>query len=200
MNEQVIIIGASGHGKVICDIVLAQGDTVLGFLDDYAKETCCNLPILGKVSDAVTFPNAKFIIAIGSNVVRKRIAEELNVTWHTAIHPSAVISPSAVIGRGTVVMPLAVVQAEAVIGAHCIINTAAIVEHENRLADYVHLSPNAALGGNVRIGEGCHVGIGTCVRNNIHIAANCVVGAGAAVISDLEEPGAYVGVPARRLK
>ena len=200
MSEQVIIIGASGHGKVICDIVRAQGDAVLGFLDDRAEGTCCGLPVLGKTAEAVNYPGAKFIIAIGSNAVRKRIAEELKVSWHTAIHPSAVISPSAVIGEGTVVMPLAVVQAEAVVGKHCIINTAAVAEHENRLADYVHLSPKAALGGNVWVGEGSHIGIGACVRNNIKITDGCTVGAGAAVVCDLEEPGVYVGVPARRMK
>ena len=200
MSEQVIIIGASGHGKVVCDILRAQGDTVLGFLDDRAEAACCGLPVLGKVRDALRFPDAKLIIAIGANAVRKKIAEELNVSWHTAIHPSAVISPSAVIGEGTVVMPLAVVQAEAVVGAHCIINTAAVVEHENRLGDYVHISPKAALGGNVRVSEGSHIGIGACVRNNIAIVGGCTVGAGAAVVSDLEEPGVYVGVPARRMK
>lgn len=200
MNEQVIIIGASGHGKVVCDIVRAQWDAVLGFLDDQAEGTCCGLPVLGKTTDAVNYPNAKFIIAIGSNAVRKRIAEELKVSWHTAIHPSAVISPSAVIGEGTVVMPLAVVQAEAVVGAHCIINTAAVVEHENRVEDYVHLSPAVALGGNVWVGEGSHIGIGASVRNNIKISGGCTVGAGAAVVADLEEPGVYVGVPARRMR
>ena len=200
MNEQVIIIGASGHGKVICDIVRAQGDTVFGFLDDYAQGSCCGLPVLGKVQDAARFPAAKFIIAIGANHVRRRIAGELKVHWHTAIHPSAVISTSAVIGEGSVIMPLAVVQAEAIIGAHCIINTAAVVEHENRLGDYVHVSPNAALGGNVWVGDDSHIGIGACVRNNVHIAGGCTVGAGAAVVSDLKEPGIYAGVPARRLK
>lgn len=200
MNEEVIIIGASGHGKVIFDIVQAQNDTVIGFLDDNASGTCCGVPVLGPVMSAKSYPAAKFIIAIGSNIVRKRISEALNVSWYTAIHPSAIISPSAVIGRGTVVMPLAVVQAEAVIGTHCIINTAAIVEHENKLDNYVHLSPNAALGGNVRIGECTHIGIGSCVRNNVSICDRCTVGAGAAVVTDLDESGVYTGVPARRLK
>lgn len=200
MSKQVIIIGASGHGKVICDILQAQGDTVLGFLDDAAQGTCCGLPILGKVRDAEGYPGASFVIAIGANHVRKRIARQMPLCWHTAIHPSAVISPSAVIGAGSVVMPLAVVQAQAVVGEHCIINTGAVVEHDNQIADYVHLSPRAALGGTVRVGEESHIGIGACVRNNIHICGGCTVGAGAVVVSDLEEPGVYVGVPARRLK
>ena len=200
MNEKVILIGASGHGKVIFDIVRAQGDTVIGFLDDNATGTRCGVPVLGPISDAEKYPEAKFIIAIGANHVRKRIAAELNVQWHTAVHPNAVVSPSAVIGEGTVVMAGAVVQAEAVVGDHCILNTGCIVEHENRISSYAHLSPRSALGGNVSIGEESHIGIGACVRNNISICGGCTVGAGAAVVSDLNEPGVYVGVPARRMK
>lgn len=199
MNEKVILIGASGHGKVIFDIVQAQGDTVIGFLDDNATGVCCGVPILGPVLDAKKYSESKFIIAIGANHIRKRIAEELDVQWHTAIHPSAVVSPFTVVGEGTVVMPNAVIQTEAVIGCHCIVNTGAIVEHENHIGDYVHLSPRVALGGNVSIGSETHIGIGACVRNNISICQGCVIGAGATVVSNLFESGTYVGVPARLL-
>ena len=201
MPERVIIIGASGHGKVVADIVAAAGDTVVGFLDDdKSKQTCGGYPVLGAIAEAKKHTDCGFVIAIGNNEVRKRIAQELKLPWYTALHPSAVISPSATIGAGTVVMPRAVVNAEAKIGAHCIINTGAIVEHENKLANYVHLSPGAALGGNVTVGEGTHIGIGACVKNNISICGGCIVGAGAAVVKDITEPGTYAGVPTRRLK
>lgn len=200
MSERVIIIGASGHGKVVADIVTAAGDTVVGFLDDdESKQTCGGYPVLGAVAEAKKYPDCRFIIAIGNNEVRKRIARELELPWYTAVHPSAVISPRATIGAGTVVMPRVVINAEAGIGAHCILNTGAIVEHENHIADYVHLSPGAALGGNVRVGEGAHIGIGASVKNNISICG-CTIGAGAAVVKDITESGTYAGVPARRLK
>lgn len=201
MFEQVIIIGASGHGKVVADVVSAAGDTVVGFLDDDTnKQKCGSYPVLGTVHEAKKYLQCRFTIAIGSNEVRKRIAEELDLPWYTAIHPTAVISPSAVIGDGTVVMPNAVVNAEARVGAHCILNTGSIVEHENSLADYVHLSPGAALGGNVHVGECSHIGIGACVRNNIAVCDHCTIGAGAAVVKNIQEAGTYAGVPARKIK
>lgn len=198
MNKKIILIGASGHGKVVFDIVRAQGDFVIGFLDDCAKGLCCGIPILGPISVAENYTEVEFLISIGANSVRKRIAEQLNVAWYTAIHPTAVVSPSAKIGEGTVVMANAVIQAEAEVGTHCILNTACIIEHENKIGDYVHLSPRVVLGGNVHIGNESHIGIGACVRNNITICSDCTVGAGAAVIKHLEEPGIYIGVPARR--
>ena len=168
MPERVVIIGASGHGKVVADIVRARGDVVVGFLDDDTEKE----NVMGPVCHAANYPDCRFVIAIGNNAVRRSIADKLTVSWYTALHPTAVISPSSVIGEGTVVMANAVVNADAVIGRHCIVNTAAVVEHENTLADFVHLSPGTALGGNVRVGEGSHVGIGACIKNNISIMVN----------------------------
>lgn len=202
MSESYILIGGSGHAKVILDCIRASGDEVAGILDDglEAGTLVLGVPVLGKTSAYEAYPAHRFVIAIGNNPVRRRIAEKMNVQWGTVIHPSAVVSAYAAVGAGTVVMPGAVINAGAVLGNHCIINSGAVVEHDNRLADYVHISPNAALGGTVTVGEETHVGIGACVRNNVHICGGCTIGAGAAVVKNIVEPGVYVGVPARKIK
>ncbi len=200
--KDVIIIGASGHGKVVADAVLAAGDRVLGFLDDGCQaQTVLGLPVLGKTKDHVNYPHAEFLIAIGNNKVRRQIAAQLpGARWHTAIHPKATVSPFAQVGAGTVIMAGAVVNPGAVIGRHCIVNTTAVVEHDNRIADFVHISVGAKLAGTVTVGEATMVGIGAVVRNNVSICGDCMVGAGAAVVKDITGPGTYAGVPARRLK
>ena len=198
----VIIIGASGHSKVIADIVLSSGNTLLGFLDDgKAGQDCMGFPVLGKVMDYVNYPEAEFVIAIGNAAIRESIAGSLaGVTWHTAIHPAAVISKYAVtIGEGTVIMANAVVNPGSSIGCHCIVNTAAVVEHDNKIEDFVHLSVGAKLAGTVSVGRSTWVGIGAVVSNNITLCGGCMIGAGAVVVKDIVEPGTYVGVPARRL-
>lgn len=203
MSESVIVIGKSGHGKVIADIILSSGDKVLGFLDDayQENETILGFPLLGRVEDYVKYPDCKFIIAIGNAKIRERIADSLDVSWYTAIHPSAVVSMLDVeIGEGTAVMANAVVNPSAKIGKHCIINTGSVVEHDNILGDYVHISPKAVLAGTVTVGKSTHIGAGAAVINNLTIAANCIIGGGAAVIGDITESGTYVGVPARRKK
>ena len=202
MSESYILIGGSGHAKVIMDCIRASGGEVTGILDDGidAGTKVLDVPVLGKTAEYESYNAHKFVIAIGNNAVRKRIAESIRVQWGTVIHPSAVVSPYAEIGAGTVVMPGAVINAGAVVGKHCIINTGSVVEHDNRLGDYVHISPKAALGGTVTVGEGTHVGIGACVRNNIHICGGCTIGAGAAVVKNITEPGTYAGVPAEKNK
>ena len=199
--KQVVIIGASGHGKVVADIVEKTGNIVHGFLDDNASGEVFGYNILGKVSDYSDYASdCEFVIAIGNNLLRETIANRLNaVQLFTAIHPTACMAKDVIIGQGTVVMANAVINSTAKIGCNCIINTGAIVEHDNFIGDYAHLSPKVALGGTVNIGKSTHIGIGATVRNNVTIADNCIVGAGAVVVNDILDCGTYVGIPARKI-
>lgn len=202
MSDSIVLIGGSGHAKVIIDCIRASGREIFGILDDGipAGSVVQDTPVLGNVSEYIKYTSHPFLIAIGSNAVRRKIAESCDVRWAVVVHPRAVVSPSAILGEGTVVMPNAVVNACAHVGKHCIINTGAIVEHDNILGDYVHISPNAALGGTVTVGDGTHIGIGASVRNNIQICGGCAIGAGAVVGKNICEPAIYAGVPARRME
>lgn len=196
MSEQVIIIGASGHGRVIADIVRKSGDVVVGFLDDdLSKEN-----VLGAVCDCVKYPDKKFIIGIGNNQIRKSIAEKYSsLAYYTAIHPTAVISENVKIGKGTAVMANAVINTSSIIGEHCIINTLSVVEHDNMVGDYAHISPGAVLCGTVKVGNLTHIGANATVRNNLSICEDCVIGCGGVVAKDIEKSSTYIGVPVREL-
>lgn len=196
MVKNIVIIGAGGHSKVISDIVSSLGYNLCGFLDDTKTEP----GILGKIADYEKYINCEFVIGIGDNNARKRIASNMNCKFACLIHPTAIVSPSANLGEGTVVMPNAVVNASSTIGKHCIINTSSVVEHDCRLGDYVHISPGAVLCGTVDIGNLCHIGAGATVKNNISITDNCVIGLAAGVVKNITEPGIYVGVPTKKHK
>lgn len=204
MSEKVIVIGASGHGKVVADIVRRSGDTLLGFLDDNGAlpPEIAGIPVLGKVADYARYPEASFVVGIGNSGVREKIARQLDgVRWYTAIHPSAVVSAlETQIGVGSVIMANAVINPSAHIGAHCIINTSAVVEHDNHIGNFAHISVGAKLGGTVSVGAHTWIGIGTTVSNNVSICDHCTIGAGAVVIRDIKESGTYVGVPAKKIK
>jgi len=109
LSRNVIIIGASGHGSVIADIVCACGYNVLGFLDDDTNKN-----VLGPISDYSKYPDVEFIIGIGNAITREKISA-IPVKWYTAIHPSAIVSPSAKIGEESAVMPNLVTNASAVV-------------------------------------------------------------------------------------
>ena len=202
-TENVIIIGAGGHAKVVADIVLRSGDHIVGFLDGINPEgSFLGYPKLGSEQEYQNFPDCSFIIAIGNASVRERIASSMsNAAWYTAIHPGAVISNiDTRIGEGTVIMADAIINPGAHIGRHCIINSGSIVEHDNRIGDYAHISVGAKVAGTVHIGDKTWVGAGVTVSNGIHVCGGCMLGAGAVVVKDITETGTYVGVPARKIK
>lgn len=202
MNN-VVIIGASGHGKVVADIIEKSGDTVVGFLDDNESlgKEFFGYSVLGVVKEYSKFLEYSFIIAIGNAKIRERIYANIQgVQWYTAIHPSAVIGKNVCIGEGTVVMAGAVINADTRIGVCGIINTCASVDHDNVLGDFVHVSVGSHLAGTVHVGNRTWIGIGAVVSNNVEICDDCMIGAGAVVVKDIAEAGTYVGVPAERVE
>ena len=203
MNKKVIIIGAGGHAKVIADIIRSSGDTVEGFLDDsYTEDKAFyGAFVVGKICEYERYASeCCFVIAIGSNAVREKIAKELNCQWYTAIHPSAVVSESAKIGEGTVVMANAVINADATVGKHCIINTATVVEHDCTVGDYSHLSPRSVVCGATSIGSHVWLGTGSTVVNVVSVCDGVTIGAGGVVVRSINEAGTYVGVPVMRIR
>ncbi|OPJ55318.1 acetyltransferase [Alkalithermobacter paradoxus] len=205
MKEKLIIIGASGHGKVIADIAIKMNKwQSIAFLDDdEAIKTSMGLEVIGKTADAFTYKDeADFFVAIGNNATREKvqerlIEEELNVV--SLIHPSAVIGIGVEIGIGTVVMAGVVINSSSRIGKGCIINTSSSLDHDNVIEEYVHISPGVNIAGTVSVGRGSWLGIGSIVSNNVNICSGCKVGAGAVVVKDITEPGTYVGVPVRKI-
>lgn len=194
--KKLIIIGASGHGKVISDIAIRNGYQDIVFLDDDENvKECAGFPVVGKTCEAKGMDGDK-IVAIGNAKVRERIQEDISGVI-TLIHPDAVISRRVKIGEGSVIMAGTVINTDAVIGKGCIINTGASVDHDCRVGDYVHVSVGSHLSGTVEIGRRTWIGAGATVSNNLNICGDCMIGAGAVVIKNIDKPGTYVGVPAR---
>lgn len=197
----MILYGASGHGKVILEILESMNDTDIRVWDDADKPDMWQYPVEKPVAPGEPIPS-KMVISIGVNATRKKVADRFNATaeFGTAIHADAYISKRATVGEGTVVMAGARVNPDVRIGKHCIINTCASIDHDCVLEDYVHISPNATLSGNVTVGEGTHIGVGASVIQGIKIGKWCTIGAGAAVIRDIPDYATAVGCPAKVIK
>ena len=192
----MFLYGASGHAKMIIDIVKAIGQPIDGVFDDNEAVVSLNEIEVKHHWNG----ESPMIISIGNNKIRKMIAERLNCRFSIAIHPSAILSPSVCVGDGTVVMAGAIINADTTIGCHCIVNTGASIDHDCLLGDYVHISPHATLCGIVDVGEGSWIGAGATVIQGVKIGKWCSIGAGAVVISDVPDNAVVAGVPAKILK
>lgn len=199
--DEVVIFGASGHGKVIIDIFKRMEDCIpcLVVDDDPKSELFCSVKLEKRNKENVEGEN--LIIAIGNNRIRKKISQELlSSKFVKAIHPTAVIDETVQIEEGTVVMANVTINVDTKIGRHCIVNTASVIDHDCELEDYVHISPNASLAGDVKVGEGTQVGIGACVIQGVRIGKNVMIGAGAVIVRNVPDDVVVVGNPGRVIK
>ena len=203
MKDKIVIIGASGHGKVVADILNGYKEII--FLDDdETKDIIGKYLVAGRSKDIDNYKDeCDCIIAIGNNTIREKIYNKLSklgINQITLIHPTAVIDKTVVIEEGTVVMANAVLNADVKIGKGCIINTAATIDHDCTINDFVHISPGVKIAGTVDIGKRTWIGIGSSIINNLTICDDCIIGAGSTVIKDIKEEGTYTGSPVRKVR
>lgn len=207
VKQDLIIYGASGHGRVVLDAARCSGQfRIVGFLDDnplLKNQMLSGVPILGGRERLAEYRGCHVALGIGTNEARCTLAqavEALGARFAVVIHPGACVAPGVPLGAGTVVMAGVVVNVDARIGKHAILNTGATVDHDCALGDFVHLSPGVHLAGNVTVGRLSHIGIGASVLPGVSIGERCTIGAGAAVISNVADDITAVGVPARAIR
>ena len=205
---RLVVIGAGGHAKVVIEAIRAAAvGEVAGLIDPApAAPKLLGVPVLGGDEMLARLRGEGIgaaVVALGENALRERTGHrlrELEFVLPCVIHPAALISPTASLGDGTVIMAAAVVGTETVIGRLAIVNTGAVVDHDNRIGIAAHVGPACGLAGNVHVGDRALIGVGSAVRPGIRIGADAIVGAGAAVVADVPDRGVVGGVPARALR
>lgn len=206
MKEKIFIFGASGHAKVVIDVVERQGVYTIAFLvDDNADlrgKEFFGYPVLGGKAELLLVPDAplRCLVAIGVNSARVRVAEWLGQQGYsmvTAIHPSAQIGRDVTIGEGSVIMAGVVVNPATTIGEQVIVNTMASIDHDCRIDSGVHLAPGSTLCGSVTVGTGSFICSGATVIPNLKVGSFVTVGAGSTVIRDVPDGAIVLGSPAK---
>ncbi|KFF18271.1 acetyltransferase [Flavobacterium hydatis] len=200
MEKVKYLYGASGHCKVVIDILRSNNDDVRCIFDDYPKtEEILGIPVL-KASLLRSSLSDFIIVSIGDNFLRKKVVSKVAASFFKAIHSTAILSINSKIGKGSVIMAGVIINSSVEIGEHCIINSGAVIEHDCKIGDFCHISPNASLAGNVNLGEGTHVGIGACVIQGVKIGKWVTIGAGSVIIKDVPDFATVVGNPGKIIK
>ncbi|MCB1467863.1 MAG: acetyltransferase [Rhizobiaceae bacterium] len=205
--KSLLVIGASGHARVVADAAVETGYRKVGLIDDVLPAGAVSGPfeVVGRSSDLESrLPEwGEAIVGIGDNYRRLALLERLRTMGYilpTIVHPSAVVSRHAGLGVGTFVAAGSMIATGASLGEGVLVNTGATIDHDCDLGGAVHISPGAHLGGNVSVGKCTWIGIGAVVKHGVQIGADAIVGAGAVVVSDLLGGRTFVGSPARVLR
>jgi UDP-perosamine 4-acetyltransferase len=210
---QVVGLGAGGHCAVMIEALRAAGGYEIVGLTDPRQElwgtTLVGVLVLGgddQLAHQYHQAVSHAFIGLGgvSDTAPRRRLFELARTQGfelvTVVHPSAVLSPSARLGRGATMLATTVVSANVGLGDNVLINTGAIVEHDCRIGDHVHVAVGARLASGVLVETGAHVGAGATVLQGKTIGSGAVVAAGAVVTHDVAPATVVAGVPARPLQ
>lgn len=201
-------MGGGGHSLVVAESATLSGWSIAGFLDDDADAPLGRAPQqalrIGPLGDLTRIGDRQWLVATGSLAFRSTLIDrltqlELGLGLRSVVHPSAVVSPTARIGRGVFIGPGAIVNARATVLDHAIINTGAIVEHECMIGFNTHVAPGATLAGRVRVGSHTLVGLGARVLPSLSIGDRCTVGAGSVVVRSVLDGQTVVGVPAHAM-
>ena len=213
--KRIVGLGAGGHAKILVELVTrAGGFEIAGFTDPDATRwggALMGFPVVGSDAELPRLRDegvlAAFVgvgaVAAAGNRVRQRLfleARRLGFELPSLVHDRAIVSPSASVGRGAVIMGGAVLNAAVRVGDNVTIYSGAVVEHDCVIGDHVQVSPGANLAGAVRAGEGAFIGIGATIIQGVRIGAWATVGAGATVIADVADGAVVAGVPARVVK
>ena len=196
MSKRIYVYGASGHGLVVADIAKSCGYENIVFLDDDKSK--------GFLAFDDIKENRDYHIAfgIGNNQIREKLYKKVKENGFFTpilIHPSSIISSSARIEEGTVVMPNVVVNAKVYIGKCVILNSSCVVEHESIIGDFVHISPKVSIAGNVKIGDFTHIGIGSSIIQFLEIGKNSIIGAGSVVVKNIRDFKKAYGNPCKEI-
>lgn len=212
IKKNILIIGTSGHAKVIIDIVEREGKyNIFGLIDTYKEiggktfeysilGSENHLPLIMKENDIYGG-----IIAIGDNNTRKRLYERIlkidkGFNFVNAIHPKAVIGSGVEIGSGVVIMPGVVVSPYVTIGDFCILNTKSILGSESLMCNYSSLGPGTNIGENVSIGICSAISLGAKIIESINIGSHSIIGAGSIVVNDISNKKVAFGIPAKEIR
>lgn len=209
---KIVLIGGGGHARVLVDALRASGETgVIAVLDaDPARagSQLLDATVVGcdeLLEELAAKGTRYFAVAVGgtkNNAPRMALylrALDLGLEPALIVHPRAVVSPWATLGRGCQVLAAAVINAGAALGENVIVNTGAIVEHDCRIGDHVHVATGARLASTVTVGDRALIGAGSVVRQVITIGEDAVVGAGAVVVKNVPAATIVAGVPAKEL-
>ena len=211
MKKKIIILGGGGHAGIIYDCIRAQKKFhIIGYID--RKPSLLSKEKIKYLGSESTFfkkfekdKNLFFTIAVGDNNKRKKIFDYINklkieINWGTIIHPSASISPLAVIDDGAQILNGSIISYKTKISKHVCINTGAIIDHDNYFHNFSSAGPGACTGGNVEVGESSFLGINCSIKHGVKIGKKVVIGGNAFVNKNCISNSLYFGIPAKRIR
>jgi sugar O-acyltransferase (sialic acid O-acetyltransferase NeuD family) len=206
---QGFVFGAGAQGRAVADILRdAKTCESIHFVDDNPAlrgAQINGIEIAGSLEEVARAwtDSCRLVVALGKPGARLSVADRataLGMQFMNAVHPSAVIAPTAEMGGGNMIGPGAVLDTNARICEHVIVNVGVLFGHDSVAEDAATICGGVVIGGRVTLGRGSFIGIGALLKPRVRIGEGAVVAAGALVLKDVAPRMFVMGAPARALK
>jgi sugar O-acyltransferase (sialic acid O-acetyltransferase NeuD family) len=212
MMLDLIIVGAGGFGREMYQWLSDWRVTVRpkrpsyrikGFLSNRADDLDgFDLPvgILGDPDDYAVEADDRFVLAIGTIKVRKRIATRLKSAgghFLTFQHPTAVVASSATLGEGVIVCPFATISVNVRLDDFVLVNCYASCGHDATLGKHCVLSPYATVNGFGRLEDDVFMGTHATVTAHRCVGTRASISANSVALSNVRGDSLVQGVPGR---
>jgi sugar O-acyltransferase (sialic acid O-acetyltransferase NeuD family) len=202
----LLIFPCNGNGVEALDC-LGDAYRCLGFVDDTPEKQRAGAHgyrVFGRT--ALTEQGDALVLAVPgsptSYLDRRRIVEGLGLPearFARVVHPSARISPLAVVGRNVLVMAGVVITSNAVVSDHVCILPNTVIHHDVAIGAWTLVGANVTIAGGTTVGENCYIGSGSSVLNGVSLGDRTLVGLGSTVIRSVPAGARVAGNPARRI-
>lgn len=206
-----VIIGAGTYGEVYLAYLQEAGVDIVGFLDDNKDlhgslvkgvRVLGGTDLLSSLRD--TYQVEAVYCPIGNNKLRVRflsLANQLGYQTPNYIHPSAIISPSVVIGKGVYVLLNTSIMPYVTIQDYVMISMNVNIAHHSVLEEGTFISTGVNFGASIVAHKYSYIGISATIMTGIkNLGEDCLVGAGAVIIKDVPDKAVVAGVPAKILR
>ena len=191
---KLALYGYGGHAREVS----AQIDQDITFFvdDNYVNEY--TQPISSfKPNDYL------MMVAVGDSRARYNMVQKLpkETKFFTFIHPTVLILDNNIkIGDGSFIGANSILTTNIKIGMHALLNRGNQIGHDTIIGDYFSAMPGAIVSGNVKIHDCVYMGTNSSIKEKLSIHSLVTIGLNSGVVKHIDEPGIYVGSPAKKIK
>lgn len=203
---EIAFLGFGRFGQQLCRFLVEGGipvDSAIIFDDCYSAGKNQKVYPFQAYRDEA-FKKYHFVLGLGY----LRLAERYDVLqWLLThdrqllsyIHPTAVIEPSAQIGRGCFIGACSHVAPGAEVGNGVYCYSKVNIEHDSFVGDASFLAPSVNIAGGVHLGKRCFCGIASVIFNDVTVGDDVLIGGASAITQDIPEGSSVIGNPMRIL-